>query len=504
MGEIGEVHLRLLLQATFAVFLSFLGFVAGAALGARFIAEKNGMAGSAMVLWSGLGGFVIALAGGSVLARRLRPRTLQISFFVVVALLALSAVWIGSRLAVAQAAGLAPPTARTAAAQATAGTPERVDYLTFAQGAVPVSVGGAGATLGASFEMAIQATDGNPAGFGLTLKPGSSEMDTEFVYRLPAPTTFDRFAVPNVLETPSPSATFAREVEVQGSAMGPDQGYTLLASGTLATHRARGQMTELTVRSRTPVRWVKLRLKGGIQVLTPQTFFEFSEIIGNGTQQMPALADGFRGAWRGRGVLVELRQDGPVVSGCYDQDGELTGTVSGNILRATGVAAGSGVPSAFILGVSADGALFGVRSTNGGPFRLYTGEAAPAGRGPQCPSPPPVVLGCGSVIHGINFDFDSATIRPESEPVLAKLFEGLRNVPTESIAIEGHTSSEGSDAYNLGLSERRAQAVVADLVRRGIQASRLAAVGVGEKQPIASNNDESGRSLNRRVEIKCR
>jgi hypothetical protein len=381
--------------------------------------------------------------------------------------------------------------------------PERIDYLTFAQGAVPVIVGGAGATLGASSEMAIQAIDGNPAGFNLTLKPGQREMDTEFVYQLPASTTFDRFAIPNVLETPSPSATFTKDVEVHGSTVGPDQGYTLLASATLTTHRARGQATELTVLSETPVRWVKLRLKGGIQVMRPEMFFEFSEIIGNGTQQTPPLAENFRGVWKGRGVLVELRQDGPVVSGCYDPEGELTGTVSGNILRAVGVAGRARVASAFILGVSADGALFGVRSSNGGPFSLYTGEVAPAGSGPRCPSPPPIALGCGSVIHGINFDFDSATIRPESEAVLARLFDGLRSAPNGSIVIEGHTSSEGSDEYNLRLSERRAQAVVASLVERGIPASRLAAVGIGERRPIAGNDDESGRSLNRRVEVRC-
>lgn len=86
--------------------------------------------------------------------------------------------------------------------------PERVDYLTFAQGAVPVSVQGAGARLGTSFEEAIRAIDGNPLGFSLADKPGAADTDTEFVFKLPALTTFDRFAVPNVLETPSPTQTF--------------------------------------------------------------------------------------------------------------------------------------------------------------------------------------------------------------------------------------------------------------------------------------------------------
>jgi outer membrane protein OmpA-like peptidoglycan-associated protein len=69
--------------------------------------------------------------------------------------------------------------------------------------------------------------------------------------------------------------------------------------------------------------------------------------------------------------------------------------------------------------------------------------------------------------------------------------------------IEGHTSSEGEDDYNLRLSERRAEAVVGDLVRRGLDRDRLRGVGIGERRPIAPNTDESGRSINRRVEIKC-
>jgi outer membrane protein OmpA-like peptidoglycan-associated protein len=107
-------------------------------------------------------------------------------------------------------------------------------------------------------------------------------------------------------------------------------------------------------------------------------------------------------------------------------------------------------------------------------------------------------------VHGITFAFDAAEIRPESAAVLEELFRGLQSATSASIVIEGHTSSEGTDAYNQDLSERRAQAVVADLVRRGLAKNRLSAIGLGERQPIATNNDESGRSLNRRVEVKCK
>ena len=73
-----------------------------------------------------------------------------------------------------------------------------------------------------------------------------------------------------------------------------------------------------------------------------------------------------------------------------------------------------------------------------------------------------------------------------------------------AITVIGHTSSEGSDEYNDKLSQRRAEAVVAAIVGRGIAAGRISAEGRGEKQAIAANLTEAGRSLNRRVEIACR
>jgi OmpA-OmpF porin, OOP family len=138
------------------------------------------------------------------------------------------------------------------------------------------------------------------------------------------------------------------------------------------------------------------------------------------------------------------------------------------------------------------------------PFRLYTAAPAPEATNVDCAQPAPPALGCGSVAHGITFAFDSAEIRPESTPVLDELFRGLQFDTSAGVVIEGHTSSEGSDDYNDRLPERRAQAVVADLVRRGLAKAGMSAAGIGERQPIASNDNESGRSLNRRVEVKCR
>ncbi len=242
-------------------------------------------------------------------------------------------------------------------------------------------------------------------------------------------------------------------------------GFALLASATLAVHERADELTALTLGGKpAAVRWIKVRLSG---------------------------------------VLVELRQEGATVTGCYDTDGgELHGTVSGNVLRAVGVDPGDKVKSSFILAVGGDGGLRGLRSTNGAPFRPYQGPVAPAGTRTKCSAPPPR-LGCGAVIHAINFDFDSALIRSESEPVLKQLHAGLAGERTASIVIEGHTSSEGAAAHNLDLSRRRAQAVVDDLVARGLDRKRIRATGKGSAAPIAPNTDEAGRSLNRRVEVQC-
>jgi outer membrane protein OmpA-like peptidoglycan-associated protein len=380
---------------------------------------------------------------------------------------------------------------------------ERVDYLTFAAGAVPLRIEGAGAQAGANYERAVRIIDGSAQGFTLTAKPVSEAADTVFVYELPAPTTFDRFAVPNVLETPAPNQTFTRTVAIDGSSVSATDGFELLASSVLATHKSRGLVTDLPVVAKKPVRWVRLRLGGGINVMRPDMFFEFSEIVGNGTQEPPQPVTHFTGGWRRMALRLQLEQKGVVVSGCYDRGGDLEGTVTGNILRATGVNRFDKTPSAFILTRAENGSLHGVRSDNKGPFRYFTVDVAPAGTPLECGEPAPPALGCDSVVHGINFDFDSAVIRPESDAVLASLYAGLAGETGRKIVIEGHTSSEGADDYNLGLSQRRAQAVVADLVRRGVAASRIAAAGRGETQPIASNDDESGRSLNRRVEVKC-
>lgn len=103
---------------------------------------------------------------------------------------------------------------------------------------------------------------------------------------------------------------------------------------------------------------------------------------------------------------------------------------------------------------------------------------------------------------GITFDFDRADVQAQFRPTLNEVAAVLREFPSTAIDVYGHTDSVGSDAYNQGLSERRAAAVAAYLTSQGVQPVRIATLGYGETQPIADNSTESGRAANRRVEIR--
>jgi OOP family OmpA-OmpF porin len=110
---------------------------------------------------------------------------------------------------------------------------------------------------------------------------------------------------------------------------------------------------------------------------------------------------------------------------------------------------------------------------------------------------------CTGVIRlrGVEFEFDSARLVGASSVVLDVAVDALRECPNIPIRVEGHTDSLGSDAYNQNLGLRRAQSVRSHLVRGGIGSSRVTARSWGESRPIATNDTDEGRALNRRVEL---
>ena len=102
---------------------------------------------------------------------------------------------------------------------------------------------------------------------------------------------------------------------------------------------------------------------------------------------------------------------------------------------------------------------------------------------------------------GLLFDFDSDAIKSTAAQNLSNLAASLDKYPNTSLLIVGHTDAQGSDDYNQKLSERRARSAALYLANQGVSAARLQTVGRGEIEPVATNDDESGRQKNRRVEV---
>jgi outer membrane protein OmpA-like peptidoglycan-associated protein len=182
---------------------------------------------------------------------------------------------------------------------------------------------------------------------------------------------------------------------------------------------------------------------------------------------------------------------------------------------------------------SLQGVTIGIGGTFGGPRPVPAAAAPPPA--PTPPPPPPAApppppppdtdrdgvvdardqcadtragervdaIGCSFEMRlNVLFAHDSATLETQSTADLDRVVELLTRVQTLSGVIEGHSDSTGAAQYNQSLSERRAQAVMAYLVQRGVNQSRLRAAGFGESQPIADNGTDAGRAENRRVVLR--
>lgn len=133
-----------------------------------------------------------------------------------------------------------------------------------------------------------------------------------------------------------------------------------------------------------------------------------------------------------------------------------------------------------------------------------------------CPLPPPCrppepgerisLEGCGAgdlfVLHGVTFEFDKSRLTPNARTILDGVADELTTQSALHFELSGHTDSKGSDTYNQKLSESRAESVRAYLIERGIAEDRMVARGYGESLPVADNDTDEGRELNRRVELK--
>jgi OOP family OmpA-OmpF porin len=131
-----------------------------------------------------------------------------------------------------------------------------------------------------------------------------------------------------------------------------------------------------------------------------------------------------------------------------------------------------------------------------------TAPAAAPGAAPAPTAAPAATVQKVTYAADAFFDFDKSVLKPEGKAKLDDLAGKVKNINLEVIIAVGHTDSIGTDAYNQKLSVRRAEAVKAYLVSKGIDKSRVYTEGKGEKQPVADNKTAAGRAKNRRVEIE--
>ncbi|MBK6868511.1 MAG: OmpA family protein [Burkholderiales bacterium] len=148
-----------------------------------------------------------------------------------------------------------------------------------------------------------------------------------------------------------------------------------------------------------------------------------------------------------------------------------------------------------------DGAL---EAPKAAPAPAPVAAPAPAPAAKPAPAPAPAPVAAQKVTYAADafFDFDKSVLKPEGRAKLDDLVGKIKDINLEVIIAVGHTDSVGSDAYNQRLSVRRAEAVKAYLVSKGIERNRIYTEGKGEKQPIADNRTAEGRAKNRRVEVE--
>jgi len=131
-------------------------------------------------------------------------------------------------------------------------------------------------------------------------------------------------------------------------------------------------------------------------------------------------------------------------------------------------------------------------------------QAPPPPPPAPAPTPAPQPPAATKVTYAADafFDFDKAVLKPEGRAKLDDLVGKVKDINLEVIIAVGHTDSVGGDSYNQKLSVKRAEAVKAYLVSKGIEKNRVYTEGKGEKQPVADNKTAEGRAKNRRVEIE--
>lgn len=353
----------------------------------------------------------------------------------------------------------------------------------------------------------------------------------DFVFELPRQYLLKSFVVDNTgAEESSFRGISGRHFVLSGSTTSHEEGFDLILEG----EAARGDRKVFLLEEPTEVRWLKLEVLSnwGNRHHTQLMELEaYGEPAGEVTQEKP-----IQGIYATNFGLMRLEQSADVVIGCYDADnGTLSGRTDGRVLKFHWWENGPSSGLAFMV-LSSDGNFLNGLWYKGGQVKgLWHGRRVDDERQPRCQVPGLDALVTSiydtslsvpkektssdqvkeetvseeplepristTIFPRIYFDIDSAEIKPQFKAKLREIAAEIQEQASQKVIIEGHTDSTYTPEHNLGLSLRRAQAVAGWLMENGVNGSRLKTKGFGEFRPIADNNTEKGRALNRRVEV---
>jgi outer membrane protein OmpA-like peptidoglycan-associated protein len=310
---------------------------------------------------------------------------------------------------------------------------------------------------------------------------------------------------------------FAKDVSVEMSDVSAKEGFQKILDATLEKDKAE-QIFPVT--NQVSGRFVRVNFLSNYG--SPKAV-QLREIRGYGEQEAQKLFENASGSYLENDFKkFHLKQEGSLITGCFEDNKKIiSGTIEGRTI--TYVAAEPGKPNKdfAVVSLAPDGSRYEAAKWDDtyGDTKLfdniYTGKKTSDKIG-NCSQMPDLdgakdaakdelensLEKTGrATLYGINFDFNSDVIRPESRPTLEKVAAILKENKDWKMQIEGHTDNIGGESFNRTLSEKRAAAVVKFLTDTGIEASRLSSQGAGLSKPVASNETETGRAQNRRVEI---
>lgn len=337
----------------------------------------------------------------------------------------------------------------------------------------------------------------------------ASKNNFPFVFIIELPETFviEKLAFSNMGEKKH-AGICAKDIKVEFSIDKPDAGYTEVFKTTLPEYSS---LTNFPIQPK-KARWIKLSILSNYGNATYTELMEMQAWGKYANTVVPAF--NLSGQWKSNWGNVELIQTGSSVGGSYPFNiGSIPyGGIDRRMLTFKWVEKKTGGSGMAVLALNEEGTRLTGIWCHGNNFSKYGFWVFEKEKGTISKELSEAEIAANLkqtmdtdgklIMYGINFEFNSAVIKTESEAVLKQIVYLLNANPSLKINIEGHTDNIGEETYNQQLSEKRANAVKNYLVQKSkIAATRINAIGKGESSPIADNSTELGKTANRRVEI---